>query len=111
MRNDMTNVSRKDKRVDNFVGVAAFVIFAILWAAFAYAIVASQGSLDATWAWLRDQHIVVQVLAWFLFLPVTAGLWVWQTGWPMLLRFVLIGGLAVVTLYVFFPRFLIGGRG
>src|SRR5688500_9187859 len=98
MRNDTTHASRTDKRVAHCVGLAAFVLFAILWAAFAYAIVASQGSLDATWAWLRDQHIVVQVLAWFLFLPVTAGLWVWQTGWPMLLRFVLIGGLAVVTL-------------
>ena len=106
----MTNVSRKDKRVDNLIGVAAFVIFALLWAAFIYALVASQGSLDALWVWLREQHIVVQVLAWFLFLPVTAGLWVWQTGWPLIGRLVVIGVLAAVTLYVFFPRFLTGGR-
>jgi hypothetical protein len=106
----MATVSRKDKRVENLIGVAAFVIFAVLWAVFAYALVASQGSLDATWAWLNEQHIVVQVIGWFLFLPVTAGLWVWQTGWPLVGRLVVIGGLASITLYVFFPRFLIGGR-
>jgi hypothetical protein len=31
------------------------------------------------------------------------GLWVWETSWPILLRLVLVAGLAWVTLYTFFP--------
>ena len=82
----------------------------VLWALFAFALVASQGSLDAIWEWLQSQHIVIQVLVLIFFLPVTAGLWVWQTGWPLILRLILDAGLAIVTLVVFFPRFLLGGR-
>jgi hypothetical protein len=72
--------------------------------------VVSQGSLDAIWAWLKDQHIVIQALVWLFFLPVTAGLWKWETGWPLAGRLVAIGGLALATLFVFFPRFLLGPR-
>lgn len=80
------------------------VVFAVLWIAFGAAIVMNQGSLDATWAWLRDQNIVVQGLLWLLFLPVTIGLWVWETGWPLLLRVVLVGGLAAWTILMFLPK-------
>src|SRR5512132_342354 len=72
----------------------ALVLFALIWVAFGAAIVWSQGSLDGAWAWLREQHIVVQGLIWLLFLPATAGLWIWESGWPLLVRFVLVGGLA-----------------
>jgi hypothetical protein len=81
-----------------------FGIFAVLWVAFAAALVLSQGSLDDTWSWIRDQHLVVQGLIWILFLPVTAGLWVWETTWPLILRLVVVGGLAGWTLLVMIPK-------
>jgi hypothetical protein len=83
---------------------AALVIFGLLWIAFAAALVTNQGGLDAAWAWLRDQHIVVQGLIWLLFLPVTIGLWVWETGWPILLRLVVVAGLAFWSILIFIPR-------
>jgi hypothetical protein len=96
--------------MDNLINLAAFGIFVFLWAAFAVGIVASQGSVDATWEWIRGLPIVIQALVWLLFLPVVAGLWIWETGWPLAARLVLVGGLAVATLYIFAPRWLLEGR-
>jgi hypothetical protein len=82
----------------------ALVIFALLWAAFGAAIIWSQGSLDAAWAWLRELPLLVQGLVWLLFLPVTVGLWIWESGWPMLVRLVLVAGLAGWSILMFIPR-------
>jgi hypothetical protein len=38
---------------------------------------------------------------------VTAGLWVWETAWPLVVRLALIVGLGAWNLAVFFPRFLL----
>jgi hypothetical protein len=87
----------------------AFVAFAILWVAFGAALLLSQGSLDAAWAWIRGLPLIVQGLVWLLFLPVVAGLWVWETGWPLVLRLVAVGGLAAWSLMIFLPQGLRGG--
>jgi len=90
--------------------VAVFLLFAVLWAAFAIALVWSQGSLDQTWEWIRGQHIIVQGAVWLLFLPVVAGLWIWETSWPLAWRLVLVGGLGAANIIMFFPRTLFGDR-
>lgn len=82
----------------------AFVIFAVLWIAFGAALVASQGSVDAAWEWVRGLPLIVQALVWLLFLPVVVGLWVWETSWPLAVRLVLVGGLAAWSLFIFLPR-------
>src|SRR5512146_2598049 len=71
-----------------------FALFAILWVAFGAGLVWSQGSLDDVWHWIVSLPIVVQGIAWLLFLPVTAGLWIWESAWPLVVRLVLVGGLA-----------------
>lgn len=78
-----------------------FVIFAVIWIAFASAVVWSQGSLDETWQRVRDLPLLVQGFAWLLLLPVMAGLWIWETTWPLVVRLVLVAGLAGWTLLVF----------
>jgi hypothetical protein len=50
--------------------------------------------------------LIVQAVVWLLFLPVAAGLWIWETTWPMLLRLLLIAGIAGWNLLVFLPRAL-----
>jgi hypothetical protein len=92
--------------MDNMVGLIAFGVFGMLWIGFAGALVASQGSLDATWAWIRALPLLLQVVVSLLFLPVVAALWVWESGWPVVPRLVVVGGLAAWTLYVFAPRWL-----
>src|ERR1700704_6486291 len=73
-----------------FVPVVAPLLFAGLWVAFGWAPIASQGSLDATWQWIRDLPLVLQAVAWLLFLPVLAGLWIYETTWPLVIRVALI---------------------
>jgi hypothetical protein len=81
-----------------------FGLFAVLWVAFGAALIWSQGSLDQTWATIRALPLLVQIGAWLLFLPVMAGLWIWETTWPLIVRVVLIAGLAGWNLLVFLPR-------
>ena len=87
-----------------------FVIFAIIWLAFGAALIWSQGSLDQAWQMIRGLPLVVQIVVWVLFLPVMVGLWIWETTWPLVLRVVLIFGVAGWNLLVFLPRWLQGPR-
>jgi len=81
-----------------------FLLFLLLWLAFGAALVWSQGSLDATWTWVRGLPLILQGLVWLLFLPVVAGLWIWETTWPLIVRLVLVVGLAGWNLLIFLPR-------
>jgi uncharacterized membrane protein YvlD (DUF360 family) len=78
-------------------------IFAALWLGFAIALVRDPARIDGTWRRLRTLPLVVQALAWLLFLPVLVGLWIWQTSWPRVARLLLVAGLAAWNLLVFLP--------
>jgi hypothetical protein len=96
----------------NAVGFAAesgilFVVFAALWLAVGVGLVWSQGSVDAAWQAIRALPLVVQGAIWLLFLPVMVGLWIWETTWPLVLRLVLLLGIAGWNLLIFLPRALI----
>jgi hypothetical protein len=97
--------------MEGLFNVSVFVLFAVLWAAFAGALILSQGSLDQTWEWIRGLPLIVQGVVWLLFLPVVAGLWIWESSWPLAIRLVLVFGLGFVNLITFFPRSLLDGRG
>ncbi len=96
--------------MESLFSVGAFVFFAVLWAGFAAALIWSQSSLDQTWAWIRDLPLILQGVVWLLFLPVVAGLWVWETTWPLAMWLLLVVGLGFVNLYTFFPRTVFGAR-
>jgi hypothetical protein len=81
-----------------------FGIFAVAWILFGVAVVVSQGSLDQAWAAIRDLPLVAQAVVWVLFLPVMIGLWVWETTWPLIVRLILVAGVAGWNLLVFLPR-------
>jgi hypothetical protein len=59
--------------------------------------------LDTSWAALHGWPLLLQLVAWLLFLPVVAGLWIWETSWPILLRLVIILALAWATIFTFNP--------
>jgi hypothetical protein len=82
----------------------AFFAFAALWFGFGLALIVSQGSLDAAWHWIRELPLLVQGVVWVLFLPVVAGLWIWETTWPLVVRLILVAGLAWWNLFMFLPR-------
>lgn len=83
-----------------------FVVFALIWVAFGVALIWSQGSIDAAWQAIRGLPLIVQGIVWMLFLPVMLGLWIWETTWPLVLRLVLVVGIAGWNLLVFLPRWL-----
>jgi hypothetical protein len=81
-----------------------FLVFAALWVAFGVALIWSQGSLDQAWTMIRGWPLIAQAVAWLLFLPVMVGLWVWETSWPLVVRLVLVLGVAGWNLLVMLPR-------
>jgi len=87
-----------------------FFVFAVIWVAFGAGLVASQGSLDQAWQAIRDLPLIIQVFVWLLFLPVMVGLWIWETTWPLVVRLILVLGVAGWNLLVFLPRAAQGGR-
>jgi hypothetical protein len=87
-----------------------FGVFAVLWLAFGVGLVLSQGTVHGAWETIRGLPLLVQGVVWVLFLPVMIGLWVWETTWPLVVRLVLIFGIAGWNLLVFLPRALQGAK-
>ena len=83
-----------------------FAIFAVIWVAFAAGLIFSQGSVDQAWQTIRDLPLIIQIVVWVLFLPVMIGLWIWETSWPLIVRLVLVIGVAGWNLLMFLPRAL-----
>jgi hypothetical protein len=108
-RSSATVTARREHHLMNdLISLLAFGVFALLWIAFGYALVASQGSLDRTYEWLRGLPLIAQAVVAFLTLPVAIGLWVWETTWPLIVRLPVVIGLGAWNLAIFFPRWLIG---
>jgi hypothetical protein len=90
--------------IEQLFNVFVFVVFLALWAAFAYALVANQGGLDQVWNSVRGLPLIAQAVVWLLFLPVTIGLWVWETAWPLIVRLPVVMAIAGWNLWMFFPK-------
>jgi hypothetical protein len=84
--------------------VLVFVLFAVLWLCLAVALVSSPTRLDEFWRAFRRRSVAVQTLGWLLFLPLAAALFIWERRWHVGVRLVLVLGVALVNLLMFFPR-------
>lgn len=82
----------------------AFVLYGALWFGFGAALVMNPSALDEAWQSIAQLPLPVQALVWLLFLPVMAGLWVWGTDWPVVIRLAIVAGLAGWSLLMFVPR-------
>jgi hypothetical protein len=87
--------------------IFVFVLFTALWVGFAYALISSQGSLDAAWRWVTGLPVLLQGVVWLLFLPVMLGLWIWESAWPLVIRLILVAGIGFWNVYLFFPGYLL----
>jgi hypothetical protein len=95
--------------MNGLINVTAFTILAALWLGFAVAFVASRSSLDATWHGVGALPLPIKGFVWLLTLPVMVGLGVWEGAWrtrpwPVIVRLLVVAGLALATLNAFFPR-------
>ena len=93
---------------DLIISVFAFTVLSLLWIGFGAALLLNRELLDKAWRRFRSWNIFLQLFVAFLVLPVVLGLWIWQTRWPVWVRLILVAGLAWMTEYTFFPRFLFG---
>lgn len=89
----------------NFIiNIVAFGALALMWLGFGASILFNPAILDTVWQAFRGLPIVAQGAIALVTLPVTAGLWIWETSWPLWIRLILVVGLGYVTIYTFFPR-------
>jgi hypothetical protein len=93
-----------DPMKNRIINLSAFAILTVLWLAFLAVMLFNRELLDTIWHAFRAWPLILQILVGLLVLPVAVGLWIWETSWPMVLRLVLVLGLAWATIYVFFPR-------
>ena len=82
-------------RALNFYAIAIFVV---LWVGFAIALVVNREWLDILWHFVRELPLVAEIIVWVLFLPITVGLWIWESSWPVLVRLLGAGGIVAWTL-------------
>jgi hypothetical protein len=81
-----------------------FLGFAGLWLGFFAALVADPGALASVKEAIDGLPLPVALVAWLLFLPLLAGLWIWSTDWPLVVRLAVVIGIAGWNLLVFLPR-------
>lgn len=81
-----------------------FAAFAAMWLGFLAALALDPAALDSAWASITGLPLPLQALAWLLFLPLMAGLWIWSTDWPLVVRGALVLALAAWNLLAFLPR-------
>lgn len=86
------------------INIGAFAILTLLWLGFAAALIFNQSLLHTVWQALRNLPFIVQAVIWLFILPVTLGLWIWETSWPLWIRLILVAGLGWGTIYTFFPK-------
>jgi hypothetical protein len=86
------------------INILAFAVLTLLWLVFGAALLVNRELLNTAWQSFRAWPLAGQLVVWLLLLPVTLGLWIWQTSWPIWLRLILVAGLAWATIYLFFPR-------
>ncbi len=79
-------------------------VYAGLWLVFAVGLAVDSDAVRQLSQGLTSLPLPIQAVAWLLFLPLTAGLWVWGTDWAEPLRLVVIAGLAGWNILVFLPR-------
>ena len=79
--------------VPRVLSTYAIVIFAILWVGFAIALVVNREWLDLLWNWVRALPSVAEIIVWVLFLPITVGLWIWESSWLVFVRLLAFAGI------------------
>jgi hypothetical protein len=94
----MRESSFKEVTISKAMNIYASVIFVVLWAGFATALVVNPVWLDMLWNWVQALPLVTKIIIWVLFLPIMVGLWIWESDWTTLARLLGYGGIVAWTL-------------
>jgi hypothetical protein len=102
--NAVNTNKRRSPMKNRVINIFAFTILALLWIAFAAALLFNREMLDSAWQTFRSWPLVLQIVVGLLVLPVALGLWIWETTWSVWLRLILVVSLGWITIYLFWPR-------
>ena len=87
----------------------AAIVFAVLfvgaWVAFAWALLARPGLLDAAWRFVGSLPLFIRALVWLAFLPwmIALAFWqgvLWPESWPRSTRYLAIAAIAATWILV-----------
>jgi hypothetical protein len=84
--------------VPQILTIYSLVVFAILWVGLAFTMIVNPALLDQIWNWVRALPLLQEIIAWVLFLPIMVGLWIRESSWPMIFRWLATAGLVGWTL-------------
>ncbi len=87
-----------DVTVPRVLSTYAILVFALLWAGFAVALVVDREWLDLLWNWVQALPAIAEIVVWVLFLPIMVGLWTWESSWPALVSLLVFIGIVGWTL-------------
>jgi len=80
------------------MSIYANVVFLVLWVGFVIALAVNRGWLDALLNWVQVLPLAPKIIAWLIFTPIMAGLWIWESSWPALGRLAGFAGIVAWTL-------------
>ena len=84
--------------VPRVMSVYANTIFMVLWVGFVIALIVNREWLDVLWNWVQALPLAPKIIIWVIFTPIMAGLWIWESAWPVLGRLVGFTGIVAWTL-------------
>ena len=94
----MSNSTFWDVTVPRVMSIYANAIFLLLWIGFFTALIVNREWLDAVWHWVQALPTGPRITIWMLFLPITVGLWIWESSWSVVGRLLGLGGIIAWTL-------------
>jgi hypothetical protein len=56
-------------------------MFVVRWIGFAVGALGDPRTFNPVWDWLRGLPTPIAMVVWVGFLPVTVGLWIWESTW------------------------------
>ncbi len=82
----MRESSSWNDTIPQIMSIYAVTVFVILWIGFALALAVNQEWLNSLWDWVRGLPLLLEIVVWVAFLPITVGLWIWQSSWHTFVR-------------------------
>ena len=84
--------------ISRSMSIYANLIFMVLWVGFLVALLVNRQWLDELWKWARALPTVPKIIVWVLFLPIMAGLAIWESSWTAAGRVLGFAGIAAWTI-------------
>lgn len=95
----MRNSSLWSVTVPRLLSTYAILVFAILWVGFVVALLVNREWLGLLWDSVRALPPLAEIIVWLLFLPIMAGLGLWESSWPAYARLLALAGIIIWTLF------------